>query len=33
MFEPWPTTGVPLAIRKNWRDVLRAAADTGTSTR
>jgi len=30
MFEPWPTTGVPLAIREDWRRVLRAAADTGT---
>jgi hypothetical protein len=30
MFEPWPTTGVPLAIRDDWRTVLRAAADTGT---
>ena len=30
MFEPWPTTGVPLAIRDDWRSVLRAAADTGT---
>jgi hypothetical protein len=30
MFEPWPTTGVPLAIRDDWRSVLQAAADTGT---
>jgi hypothetical protein len=30
MFEPLPTTGVPLAIREDWRDVLQAAADTGT---
>jgi hypothetical protein len=30
MFEPWPTTGVPLAVRDDWREVLRAAADTGT---
>jgi hypothetical protein len=30
MFEPWPTTGVPLALREDWRDVLRAAAGTGT---
>jgi MoaA/NifB/PqqE/SkfB family radical SAM enzyme len=30
MFEPWPTTGVPLALREDWRDVLRAAASTGT---
>ena len=30
MFEPWPTTGVPLAVRDDWRTVLRAAADTGT---
>lgn len=25
-----PTTGVPLAIREDWREVLEAAADTGT---
>jgi hypothetical protein len=30
MFEPWPTTGVPLTIREDWRSVLRAAATTGT---
>jgi len=30
MFEPWPTTGVSLALREDWRDVLRAAAGTGT---
>jgi hypothetical protein len=30
MFEPWPTTGVPLAAREDWRDVLDAAAATGT---
>jgi hypothetical protein len=30
MFEPWPTTGVPLALREDWRGVLRAAAGTGT---
>ena len=30
MFEPLTTTGVPLAVREDWRDVLRAAADTGT---
>ena len=30
MFEPLATTGVPLAVREDWRDVLRAAADTGT---
>jgi hypothetical protein len=30
MFEPLPTTGVPLAVREDWRDVLQAAADTGT---
>jgi len=29
MFEPWPTTGVPLALREDWRDVLRAAAGAG----
>jgi hypothetical protein len=31
MFQPWPTTGVPLAARADWRDVLAAAAGTGTS--
>jgi hypothetical protein len=31
MFEPWPTTGVPLAVRDDWRAVLQAAADSGTS--
>ena len=31
MFEPWPTTGVPLAAREDWREVLEAAASTGTS--
>jgi hypothetical protein len=30
MFEPLTTTGVPLAVREDWRDVLRAAADAGT---
>lgn len=30
MFEPLTTTGVPLAIREDWREVLKAAADTGT---
>jgi hypothetical protein len=30
MFEPLTTTGVPLTVREDWRDVLRAAADTGT---
>jgi hypothetical protein len=30
MFEPWPTTGVPLAVRDDWRDVLGAAAGSGT---
>ena len=30
MFEPLTTTGVPLAVREDWRDVLGAAADTGT---
>ena len=30
MFEPLATTGVPLAVREDWRDVLGAAADTGT---
>jgi hypothetical protein len=30
IFEPLATTGVPLATREDWRDVLQAAADTGT---
>jgi hypothetical protein len=30
MFEPLTTTGVPLAARDDWRQVLTAAADTGT---
>jgi hypothetical protein len=30
MFEPLTTTGVPLAMRDDWKVVLRAAADTGT---
>jgi hypothetical protein len=30
LFEPLPTTGVPLATREDWREVLTAAADTGT---
>lgn len=30
MFEPWPTTGAPLAVREDWRSVLEAAAGTGT---
>jgi hypothetical protein len=30
MFEPWTTTGVPLAAREDWREVLDAAAATGT---
>jgi hypothetical protein len=30
MFEPWPTTGVPLAVRDDWREVLDAAAAAGT---
>jgi hypothetical protein len=28
--DPLTTTGVPLAVRDDWREVLRAAADTGT---
>jgi hypothetical protein len=32
MFEPWPTTGVPLAARADWRAVLEAAALAGTQT-
>jgi hypothetical protein len=31
-FEPLATTGVPLAIREDWRDVLTAAAKLGTTT-
>jgi hypothetical protein len=30
LFAPLATTGIPLATREDWRDVLRAAADTGT---
>jgi hypothetical protein len=30
MFEPLTTTGVPLATREDWRDVLEAAAEAGT---
>jgi hypothetical protein len=30
MFEPWPTTGVSLAVREDWHGVLQAAANTGT---
>jgi hypothetical protein len=32
MFEPWATTGVPLATREDWREVLEAAAESGTQT-
>src|SRR5215469_16370247 len=32
MFEPWPTTGVPLAAREDWRSVLQAAAAAGVRT-
>ena len=32
LFEPLATTGVPLASREDWPQVLEAAADTGTST-
>jgi hypothetical protein len=32
MFEPWPTTGVPLAAREDWLEVLAAAAAAGTKT-
>jgi hypothetical protein len=30
-FQPLVTTGVPLALRDDWRDVLAAAAETGTT--
>ena len=30
MFEPLTTTGVPLAVRDDWHEVLRAAAGAGT---
>jgi len=31
-FEPLATTGVPLATREDWRELLAAAAKLGTST-
>jgi hypothetical protein len=31
-FEPLSTTGVPLAVREDWRELLAAAAKLGTST-
>jgi hypothetical protein len=31
-FEPLSTTGVPLAVRQDWQDVLAAAASLGTTT-
>ena len=31
-FEPLATTGVPLATRKDWRQLLAAAAEVGTTT-
>ena len=31
-FEPIPTTGVPLAIREDWRDLLATARTLGTNT-
>jgi hypothetical protein len=31
-FEPLATTGVPLAVREDWKDVLVAAANLGTTT-
>jgi hypothetical protein len=31
-FEPLATTGVPLATRQDWQDVLAAAAELGTTT-
>jgi hypothetical protein len=30
-FQPFTTTGVPLALRDDWREVLEAAAETGTT--
>jgi hypothetical protein len=30
-FQPFTTTGVPLALRDDWRDVLAAASETGTT--
>ena len=32
VFEPLATTGVPLAIREDWRDLLEAAKAVGTTT-
>jgi hypothetical protein len=31
-FEPLSTTGVPLAVREDWRELLAAAASLGTTT-
>ncbi len=31
LFQPLVTTGVPLALRDDWREVLEAAAETGTT--
>jgi hypothetical protein len=31
-FEPLTTTGVPLATRQDWRQLLAAAAELGTTT-
>lgn len=31
-FEPLATTGVPLAVREDWRELLAAAAELGTTT-
>ena len=31
-FEPFTTTGVPLATRDDWREVLKAAQETGSTT-
>jgi hypothetical protein len=31
-FEPLSTTGVPLAVREDWRELLAAAAELGTTT-
>ncbi len=32
VFEPFPTTGVPLATREDWRELLSAIQEIGTKT-